>query len=95
MMSKYFIISALEAEPYKKQMRYSWFFAIQAIELENGTFALRKEVVEKAGLKFGEKSITVNDKECELSVEIEKYPLMDEKDIIFKVEAEQIIKEKI
>jgi len=94
-MSKYFIIPKESAEPYKKQVRFAWHWGVQAIELKNGTFALRKEVIEKAGLKFGEKSITVNDKECELSVEIEKYPLMDEKDIIFKVEAEQIIKEKI
>jgi len=93
-MSKYYIIPKTEAEIYKVQVRYAWHWGLQAIEIENGDFVLRKEVIREAERRFGAKITldagTVNEKEVKLDAEMKKYPVMDEKNIVFKTYEEPV-----
>lgn len=99
-MSKYYIIPKTEAEIYKVQVRYAWHWGLRAIEIENGDFVLREEVIREAERRFGAKITldagTVNEKEVKLDAEMKKYPVVSKENITFKTyDVEQeLIKKK-
>lgn len=83
-MAKYYVIPKAAAIPWSKQIRYTWHAGIQATEIADGTFIISEDVIKEFGLHFGKKSVAVNDVDVVIDVELKKYPLADEKDIVYK-----------
>ena len=93
-MAKYYIIPKLQVTPYKRLL-LAWHTGIDPAPLENGDYILNKEAVQLLD-NFPFKTVIVNETEVNAKVELLKYPLVDEKDLIFKqtVAEQEIIKGK-
>lgn len=92
-MSKYYIIPKGEEKPFQKLLLNA-YTGIDAIESEDGNFILNEEAVKLLD-NFPGKTVTVNETEVIAKDTLKAYPVMEAKDVVFKVviTEEEIIKE--
>jgi len=91
---RYLVIPGIEAINFK-QVRLVWWWGIDPVEIADGTFILNEDCYNLIE-NFPVRTVTINSKDLTVENALKVYPLVDEKDIVFKTyEVEPIITKKI
>lgn len=80
-MAKFYVIPK-ELAPQFKQVILEWWKGVDATEIKDGSYIISEWAYNE--LKKYNRTITVADKEVSVATELVKYPLVDEKNVIFK-----------
>lgn len=90
-MSKYYVIPKTLASQFK-QIVLVWHTGVDAVEIEDGNYILSEASFNL--LNDYKHNITVSEKQVQATVELKKYPLVDEKDITWKTYDEPVVEPK-
>lgn len=88
-MSRYYILPKGDELPYH-QLKITWFSGLDPVEIASGDFILNEEAVKLLD-SYPSKTVTVDEKEVNAKTELQKYPVKEAKDIIFKIYEEPVI----
>jgi len=88
---KYLIIPKEIAISFK-QVRLAWWWGIDPVEIADGTFIFNEDCYNLIE-NFPVKTVTIDSKKLTIENALKIYPLVDEKDIVFK--SEQIVEQVI